>query len=71
MRSRGIEASIGRKRNRPPNLVRNEDSEAPWSVTEATGGLGAGEAIDDEGAEGFVLAVGSVGGLEKEGGEIR
>ena len=52
------------------NLV-DEDSEAPWGVTEAMRGLGAGEAIDDEGAEGFVLTVGSVGGLEKEGGKIR
>ena len=35
----------------------DEDSEAPWGVTEAMRGLGAGEAIDEEGAEGFVLTV--------------
>ena len=49
----------------------DEDSEAPWGVTEAMSGLGAGEAIDEEGAEGFVLTVGSVGGLEEEAGEVR
>ena len=49
----------------------DEDSEAPWGVTEATSGLGAGEAIDEEGAEGFVLAVGGVGGLEEDPGEVR
>ncbi|MGO9913816.1 MAG: hypothetical protein ACLQIB_03770, partial [Isosphaeraceae bacterium] len=49
----------------------DEDSEAPWGVTEAMSGLGAGEAIDEEGAESFVLTVGSVGGLEEEAGEVR
>ena len=38
---------------------------------EAMSGLGAGEAIDEEGAEGFVLTVGSVGGLDEEAGEVR
>jgi len=49
----------------------DENSEAPWSVTEATSGLGAGEVIDEEGAECFVLTVGGVGGLEEEAGEVR
>ena len=49
----------------------DEDSEAPWGVTEAMRGLGAGEAIDEEGAEGFVLTVCCVGGLEEETGDVR
>ena len=49
----------------------DEDSEAPWGVTEAMSGLGDGEAIDEEGAEGFVLTVGCVGGLEEETGDVR
>ena len=49
----------------------DEDAEAPWGVPEATSGLDAGEAIDEEGAEGFVLAVGGVGGFEEEMGEVR
>jgi hypothetical protein len=34
-------------------------------------GLGAGETINEEGAECFVLTVGSVGGLNEEAGEVR
>jgi hypothetical protein len=49
----------------------DENSEAPWSVLEATSGLGAGETIDEEGAECFVLTVGSVRGLNEETGEVR
>ena len=49
----------------------DEDAEAPWGVTEATSGLGAGETVDEEGPEGFVLTVGGVGGLEEEAGEVR
>ena len=49
----------------------DEDSEAPRGITEAMSSLGAGEAIEEEGAEGLVLTVGSVGGLEEEAGEVR
>ena len=49
----------------------DEDAEASRGVTEAASGLGAGEAIDEEGAEGLVLAVGGVGGLEEDAGEVR
>jgi hypothetical protein len=34
-----------------------EDAEGPWGVAEALGRLGRGEFFDEEGAEGFVLAV--------------
>jgi hypothetical protein len=43
----------------------DQDAEATWGVAEAAGDLGAGEAVDEEGAEGLVLAVGGVGGLEE------
>ena len=49
----------------------DEDSEAPWGVTEARSGLGAGEAIDKDGAEGFVLTLGSVGVLDEKAGTVR
>jgi hypothetical protein len=49
----------------------DEDSEAPWRITEAMSGLGAGEAIDEKGAKGFVLTVGRVGGVEEEAREVR
>ena len=49
----------------------DEDAEAARGVTEAASGLGAGKAIDEEGAEGLVLTVGGVGGLEEDPGEVR
>ena len=49
----------------------DEDAEAPWGVAEAASGLGTGEAIDEEGAEGLVLTVGGVGGFEEDAGEVR
>ncbi len=39
----------------------DENSEAPWSVTEASCDLGTGCAIDEECAEGLILAVDGVG----------
>ena len=34
-------------------------------------GLGTGEPLDEESAEGFVLPVGGVGGFEEDPGEVR
>lgn len=48
-----------------------EDSEAPRGVTEAPSDLGTGESLNEEGAEGLVLAVRGVGGFEENPGEVR
>ena len=42
----------------------DEDSEAPRGVTEAASDLGTGGSINEEGAEGLVLAVGGVGWVQ-------
>ena len=39
----------------------DEDTEAPRRVTEAASDLGTGASLNEEGAEGLVLAVGGVG----------
>jgi hypothetical protein len=44
----------------------DEDSEAPRCVTEAASDLGTGEPLNEEGAEGLVLALGGVGGFEED-----
>ena len=49
----------------------DEDAEAPRGVTEAASHLDAGETVDEEGAEGLVLAMGGVGGFEEDLGEVR
>jgi hypothetical protein len=49
----------------------DEDAEAPRDVTEAASHLDAGETVDEEGAEGLVLAMGGVGGFEEDLGEVR
>ena len=49
----------------------DQDAEAARGIAEAAGDLGGGEALDEEGAEGLVLAVGGVGGLEEGAGEVR
>lgn len=49
----------------------DQDAKAAGSVTEATCGVGAGETVDEESAEGFVLALGGVGGFEEDPGEVR
>src|SRR5262249_55401541 len=46
----------------------DEDAEAPRRVAEASGGLGRGEALDEEGAERLVLSMGGVGGLQEAAG---
>jgi len=48
----------------------DQDAEAARGVAAAAGGLGRGEAFDEEGAEGFVLAMGGVLRLEEEASEI-
>ena len=49
----------------------DENLKASWGVSEATSDLGAGEALNEEGAECFVLTMGSVGGLNEEVGAVR
>src|SRR5262249_52518965 len=46
-----------------------EDAEAPRRVAEASGRLGRREAVDEEGAEGFVLSLGGAGGLREPAGQ--
>jgi len=47
-----------------------EDPEASGGITKALGDLGGGESFDEEGAEGFVLPVDGVAGLEEEAAEV-
>jgi hypothetical protein len=49
----------------------DEDSEAPRRVTEAASDLGTGASLNEEGAEGLVLAVGGVSGLDEDLGKVR
>jgi len=39
--------------------------------SEATRGFGRGEPLDEVGAQGFVLAMGGIGRLQEDGGEVR
>jgi hypothetical protein len=43
-----------------------QDAEGPWSIAESPGDLLGGQALNKEGAEGFVLAVGGRLGFEEE-----
>ena len=43
--------------------------EGTAGIAEAGGGFGWGQAVDEVSAEGLVLAVGGIGGLEEAGGE--
>src|SRR5258708_34635235 len=43
-----------------------QPTKAAWGVTEALGGLGGRDPLDEVGAEGFVLAVGGVGRFEED-----
>ena len=47
----------------------DEDAKAPRGVAEASGRLGGGETVDEEGPEGFVLSMGGVGGLQEAAGQ--
>jgi hypothetical protein len=46
----------------------DKDTEASRGISEALGDFGSGEPIDEEGAQGLVLAVSRVGGLEEDAG---
>ena len=43
----------------------NQDAKASGGITKASSGLLGGKLVDEEGAQGLVLAVGGIGGLEK------
>jgi hypothetical protein len=45
--------------------VVGENTETPRGVTEAASNLGTGKPLDEEGAEGLVLAVGGIAGFEE------
>jgi len=44
----------------------NQDAKASCRVAEAPGGLLGEELLDEEGAQGFVLALGGIGGPEED-----
>jgi hypothetical protein len=48
----------------------DKDTEASRGISEALGGIGCAEPIDEEGAQSLVLAVSRVGGLEEDTGEV-
>jgi hypothetical protein len=48
----------------------DQDAKAARGVAEAASDFGTGEAVHEEGAEGLVLAVGGVGGLEEDPGDV-
>ena len=62
--SGGEEVTIG-----PVTELVDEDAEAARRVAEASGRLGRREAVDEEGAEGFVLSMGGAGGLQEPAGQ--
>lgn len=47
----------------------DEDAEAARRIAETAGGLGGGEALDEEGTQGLVLAMSGVGWLQEEAGQ--
>jgi len=52
-----------------PELM-DQDAKASFRVTESFSGLLVGQAIDEIGAQGLVLSMGGVGGLEEAGGPM-
>ena len=48
-----------------------EDAEGAWGVTEGAGNLLGGAALEEIGAEGFVLALFGQGGLAEEAAGVR
>ncbi len=48
----------------------DQDAKAARGVSATPGGFDRGERFDEVGAEGFVLTVGGVLGLEKDAGEV-
>ena len=62
----------GRDEEVAPGLIAelmDEDPKAPRCVAEASGRLGRGETVDEEGPQGFVLPMGGVGGLQEPAGQ--
>ena len=45
-----------------------QDAKRAWGIAKALGDVNRGDPFDEEGAEGFVLALGGGGGLEEEAG---
>ena len=50
--------------------VVDQDAKASWGVAVAFGDLGPGEFFNEEGTEGFVLAMCGIGGFEENAGEV-
>ena len=50
--------------------VMTEDAETTVAIAEALGSLLGGEFVDEESAQGLVLAVGGIGRVEEEPGEV-
>ena len=48
-----------------------QDAETARRIAEAAGGFLGRESVDEESAEGLILAVGGVGGREKSLGQVR
>ena len=48
----------------------DQDTETARGITEAAGSLLGGEFLDEEGAQGLILAVGGVGGREEGLGQV-
>ena len=48
----------------------DKDTDASRGISEALGGFGSGEPIDEEGVQGLVLAVSRVGWLDEDTGEV-
>lgn len=74
VRFRGGFGALGRgneegSRGILPKIV-DQDAKTSGRVAKAAGGLLGRELVDEEGAQGLVLAVGGIGGLEKNLGEI-
>ena len=61
--------SFGRGQEEGPGRILSEvvhqNAEATLRIAEAAGGLFGRELVDEEGAEGFVLAMSGVGGVEE------
>jgi hypothetical protein len=49
----------------------DEDAEAPWGIAKAARDLDTGEFVNEEGAQGLVLAVRGVGWLEEDLARVR
>ena len=52
---------------RPAEMM-TQDAKGTWGVGKTAGDVSRGEALDEIGAEGLVLALGGGGGFEEEAG---